>query len=70
MTKAVPRERPSAQEVLDRWKEIKKTVGMIQAEWRPRSVGEDPCQSFVLDVVSLYPLFLYLARAVVGSLSG
>lgn len=69
MVQEVPRHRPSAQEALDRWREIKKTIGTIHGEWRPRSVGEDPCERFTLDIVSLYQLFMYFARAFVESVA-
>ena len=70
MIQSVPRHRPSAQEALDSWREIKKTVGTTNSEWRPRWAGEDPCQRFVLDVVSLYLVFMHYAKAVVASVSG
>jgi hypothetical protein len=70
MTQEVPRQRPSAQEALDDWKEIRKTIGTIHSEWRPRSANEAPVERLALDVVSLYLLFMNFARAVLETVSG
>ena len=70
MTQATPHQRPSAQEALSLWREIKKTIGTIHSEWRPRSVDEDCFQRFARDVVSSYLVFMHFARAMVESILG
>jgi len=70
MTQPPPRHRPTAQEALYRWRKMKGAVGTIHGEWRPRAVDEDACQRFVLDIVSLYSVFMHFAKAFVTSVSG
>lgn len=69
MTKDDPEQRPTAEAALLRWTEIRGKVSTAHMEWRPRPFDEHPLETFVLDVVSLYRLSMYFARACVQGLS-
>ena len=65
-----PEQRLTAQDALREWSEIRKTISTVHGEWRPRPSDEHPLETFVLDVVSLYQLSIYFAKACVQGLYG
>jgi len=70
MTLGDPEQRPTAEDALREWSEIRKTISTAHGEWRPRPSEEHPLATFVLDVVSLYQLSMSFARACVQGLRG
>jgi len=70
MTNGDPEQRPTAELALRMWSEIRGTISVAHMEWRPRLVEEHPLETFVLDVISLYQLSIYFARACVQGLLG
>jgi len=65
-----PEQRPSAEEALQLWSEIRNRISTAHREWRPRPFDEHLLATFALDVVSLYRLSMYFASACVEGLRG
>ena len=65
-----PEQRPSAVDALHQWSKIRETISTVQREWRPRPRDENALDAVTLDVISLYRLFMHVARVCVGSIAG
>jgi len=68
MTRAEPSLRPTANEALARWQEIRKSISAVNREWRPRARKEHPLGAVVLDVASLHRFFMFCAKSFVKRL--
>ena len=68
MTKVDPGERPTAKEALGHWVKIRETILTVNKEWRPRPREEPALTTVALDVVSLYYVSMYFARALAAGL--
>lgn len=60
-----PEQRPTAEDALRQWSEIRESISTAQKEWRPRPRDESALDTVTLDVVSLYRLFMHVARVCV-----
>ena len=47
-------QRPTAQEALDLWVEIREMIPLIKRVWRPHPSGEDVREAAVQDAISLF----------------
>jgi len=59
-----PEQRPTAEEALRHWLELRKSILPINWEWRPRPRTEHLLETMALDAVSLYDVSVYFARDV------
>lgn len=63
MMEHFPDERPTAEEALAQWQEIRKSIPAIRREWRPKSREEHPIDAFVLDAINLHRFFMFCAKS-------
>ena len=63
MTKNSPDERPTAEEALEQWHGIRKSISVFHREWHPRSREEHPIDAFVLYTISLHRFFMFCAKS-------
>lgn len=70
MTNADPEQRPTADQALHQWLEIRGTIFVVNREWRPRPRVEYSLETASLDVMSAYSVSVYFARAVYQRLCG
>ena len=70
MTHQDPEQRPTAEEALREWSELREGIYTINKEWRPRPRAMDVLGTAFLDVVSLCELSMHCTRAVFEGLCG
>ena len=63
-----PEQRPTAEEALRRWLEVRETIPAVDMEWRPRPRVEHFLETAALDAMSLYDASVHFARIVFESL--
>jgi len=59
-----PEQRPSAEEALCQWLEIREKILVVNREWRPRPRTEHVLETATLDAMSLYNVSVYFAYTV------
>lgn len=67
MTSIDPGTRPSAEEALLMWRELREEVFTVNKEWRPRPRGED-ILGIAWDMISMYNVTMYFGRSIFGRL--
>jgi len=68
MTHMTPSRRPTAEEALKQWQEIRKSIWTINREWRPRPRNQNPIGAVVFDAVSLHQFFMFYTKSLVERL--
>jgi hypothetical protein len=68
MTHQDPEQRPTAEEALRQWSDIRGGIYTLNKEWRPRPREDDILGIAAVDVASLYDVSIYFTRAIFGGL--
>lgn len=70
MTHPDPEQRPTAEEALRQWSDLREGIYMLNKEWRPRPRAEDILGTTYIDVASLYDVTMYFTRVIVEGFCG
>ena len=62
MTDEHPERRPTAEEALREWVEVREQIPAIDREWRPRPREEHFVETTARDAISLYEISMNFAR--------
>ena len=69
MTQEDPTRRPTADQALDQWKDIRRNIYVFQQRWRPRPRKDVLMDKLVFDTIALIKLFMYFAGVFISRIT-